>query len=144
MNVCFLSTFRQAQHRRNWRDAVEASACILRLCLTSLCANNRKNKVAVRAKTLKILFCSVLCCTPSLVEASCTAQESGNTRRKSFPGTKKRGVKSGLLRHINVRAGLSAAGKTDRPYLWMHMWEREIEDTQVSVLTCTQGRTRWS
>lgn len=49
-------------------------------------------------------------------------------------------VKSGLFRHINVRAGLSAAGKTDRPYLWLHMWEREIEDTRVSApLTCAPG-----
>lgn len=39
-----------------------------------------------------------------------------------------------------MRAGLSAAGKTDGPYLWLHMWEREIEDTQVSaLLTCTPG-----
>lgn len=46
-------------------------------------------------------------------------------------------VKSGRLRDINMLALLSAAAQTHQPYLELHMRQRETEDMQSSILTCT-------
>lgn len=65
---------------------------------------------------------------------------SGNTRRKSFPGLESAGEIRAVQAHQRASGTISRWENRPGPYLWLHMWEREIEDTQVSaLLTCTPG-----
>lgn len=107
------------------------------------CALKDHKKVLSAHKNVKYSLTSlpspVLCCTPSLVNASCPHRKRQH-QEEILPGTRKRGWNQGCSGTSTCERDYQPLGKQTGLISGCTCGKEKIEDTQVSaLLTCTPG-----